>query len=106
VVTGVVLTVLHDLAVESLTDAARPWWQRAWRRMGRLLGMGRPKAGPDTALPALSPQEAPAVVRSVNEHALKAGLRPEQAERLARAIVAELTPQGRPDGDTGADTSA
>jgi len=107
VVTGIVLTVLHDLTVESLTAAARPSWQRAWRRVAQVLRIQqRPKVEPGTAVRALSPQEIPAVIASVNEHALQAGLQPEQAERLVQAIVAELTPQEQSDGGAGAAPSA
>ncbi|MFI6577642.1 hypothetical protein ACIBFB_17760 [Nocardiopsis sp. NPDC050513] len=105
VVTGIVLTVLHDLAVESLTDTVRPWWRRAWRWAAGLPRFGRrPGIEPGTALRALTPGEAPAVLASVHEHALSAGLPPEQAERLAQAIVAELLSRDRPDGGDGAGT--
>ncbi|MDE3721366.1 hypothetical protein PWG71_08190 [Nocardiopsis sp. N85] len=106
VVAGIVLTVLHDLTVESLTAVARPWWKRAWQWVGRVLRVRRrPKAGPDTVVRALSLEEAPAVIVSVNDHAVKAGLPPEQAERLAQAIIAELLSPDQPDGGVGADSS-
>lgn len=103
VVTGIALTVLHDLTVESLTAVARPWWQRLWRRVGR--ARRRPPVEPGTPVRALAPAEVPAVIASVTDHALKAGLPPEQADRLAQAIVAELSPPDRPGGGAGADAS-
>lgn len=106
VVTGIVLTVLHDLTVASLTDAVRPWWKRAWQWVGRVLRIRRhPKVEAGTAVRALSPKEVPDVVTAVNDHAVKAGLPPEQAEQLAQTIVAELMSQERSDGGPGADSS-
>ncbi|MCP3013878.1 hypothetical protein NGM33_11115 [Nocardiopsis dassonvillei] len=106
VVTGVVLTVLHDLTVESLTAVARPWWERAWQWAGRVLRLRRrPKVESSAVVRALSPQEVPAVIASVNDHAVQAGLPPEQAERLAQAIIAELSSPDQPDGGAGADSS-
>ncbi|GAA0977882.1 MULTISPECIES: hypothetical protein [Nocardiopsidaceae] len=106
VVTGIVLTVLHDLAVESLTDAARPWWKRGWQRIGQLLRVRRrPKVEPGTVARAPSPEQVPAVIASVNDHVRKAGLPPQQAELLAQAIIAELTSPERPDDGACADSS-
>ncbi|MDA0564190.1 hypothetical protein LG943_07595 [Streptomonospora sp. S1-112] len=103
VVTGIVLTVLRDLAIGSLTDAARPWWDRAWRWAARRVLPGRrPQAGPDTPLPALPAEAAPAVIALVTKHAAEANLPPAQADRLARAIVAELSAPAAVEGEAGA----
>lgn len=104
VVTGVVLTVLHDLVVGSLTDAARPWWNRAWQRVAQRLRMRRrPRVGADTVLRPLAPQEVPAAIASVTERAAEAGLPPDQAAQLARAIVAEITAPAQAEGRADAD---
>ncbi|ASU84732.1 hypothetical protein CDO52_19720 [Nocardiopsis gilva YIM 90087] len=104
VVSGVALTVLHELAIESLTNAARPWWVRAWRWLAERLRLRRrPKVEPHTDLRALTAEEVPGVVAALTEHAVRAGLPPDQAAQLARAIVAELTPLASADGGPGAD---
>lgn len=88
VVTGVVLTVLHELVVESITDAARPWWNRAWRWVSRRLRLRRaPRVEAGTVLGALPQQEIPALITSVTRQAAEAGLPSDQAERLAHTIV-------------------
>lgn len=95
VVAGIVLAVLNELVVGSLTDILRPWWDRAWRSAVRRL-RGPRSATPATELPALPPAQVPAVTEAVTRHAIRSGLPPAQAVELARALVAELTAD-RPD---------
>jgi len=92
VVTGVVLAVLNELVTESLTETVRPWWQRAWNwAMVRLHLYRPPVADPGSPVGTLSPEQVPGVVAAVTRHALRAGIDPDRAAELARAIVEELT---------------
>ncbi|WP_433701206.1 hypothetical protein [Nocardiopsis sp. CA-288880] len=86
VVTGVVLAVLNDLVVGSLTDAVRPWWKKAWQRLLRRA----PRVDAQAELPALSAHQVPLVREAVLRHGARADLREEQAAELADAIVSEL----------------
>ncbi|MBZ4017604.1 hypothetical protein [Streptomyces purpurogeneiscleroticus] len=91
-VTGIVLTVLHGLVVESITDAARPWWNRAWRWVAQRLRLTRSaRVEADTTLRTVPQREIPALLTSVTRQATEAGLPPDQAERLAHAIVDTIT---------------
>lgn len=90
-VTGVVLTVLHELVVESVADTVRPWWQRAWDWTLRRLRLTRVAPDPRAPVPPLPADRIPDVAAAVTEHAVRAHLPPERAAELARAVVAELT---------------
>lgn len=100
-VTGVVLTVLHGLVVESIAEAARPWWTRAWRWMTRGLRLRRaPRVEAGAVLRTLPQQEIPALITSVTRQAAEAGLPPDRAEQLARTIVDTITASQQDGGRT------
>ncbi|KOX24059.1 hypothetical protein [Nocardiopsis sp. NRRL B-16309] len=96
VVAGIVLTVLNELIVGSLTDVLRPWWDRAWRAALRRLRPGAAKRlTPETELPVLPAASVPDVAAAITKHAVRSGLSPEDAARLTRELVAELAEGGR-----------
>ncbi|MBB4935459.1 hypothetical protein F4561_006353 [Lipingzhangella halophila] len=90
-VTGVVLSVLTELAAGTLTDILRPWWQRAWSALLSRVGLSRtPKPDTDTMLTPVRPEQTAAVTRAITAHAVRSGIEAEQAGKLAAAIVREL----------------
>lgn len=91
IVTGIVLSVLTELVVGTLANAARPWWERAWIWLLARLGyQHKPLPTADSVVPVLPPERIPGVVAAITEHAVRAGIPSEQAKELATAIVKEL----------------
>ncbi|RKS10358.1 hypothetical protein DFP74_6121 [Nocardiopsis sp. Huas11] len=103
VVTGIVLSVLHELAVGSLTEAARPWWDRSWAWILTRLGMRKaPETGPGTVLAAIPADRIDAVTKAIVAHAVRADIPEEKASLIAEAVIRELDEPGGPiDGTTG-----
>ncbi|MFJ6019628.1 hypothetical protein ACIQFP_09790 [Nocardiopsis alba] len=90
-VAGVVLAVLKDLVVGSLTDAARPWWRRVWARVRLWVSRRSSRVSAATELPASTEYLLPTVREAVRRHGDQVGLPSEKREELVQAIIAVLT---------------
>ncbi|MGW5877736.1 hypothetical protein ACWFMI_14470 [Nocardiopsis terrae] len=102
VVTGIVLSVLHELAVGSLTEAARPWWDRSWAWVLAKLGIRKaPEITPGTVLPAIPADRIDTVTAAIVAHAVRANIPEEKANLIAEAVIRELEES---DGDTDGTT--